>query len=402
MEEIIELFFKAANMQRWNDHIRPVELVELDKQAHKIIIAYVLAKTEEDDKDNVEIDWNQLIEKFLFEFFYRIVLTDIKPQVFHKMMKEKKENLNNFVLEKVGFKLSNFNEDFGKRFEKYVNFNKESKEDRIIRAAHYLATNWEFKIIYNAGPFIYRIEETKENIENQIEDYYDLLGVQKFLLGKKLYGFVDLCGQLRFQKRWSHTPRIPETSVLGHMLVVAAISYFLTINSIEKPCNERIYNNFFGGLFHDLPEVLTKEIISPIKQSVEGLDDLIKKYERNQMEDKILPLIPKNWADELDYFTQDEFENKIRKENEILAISFDEIDKYNEDTFSPIDGELIEVADKLAAFAEAIISIQYGVKPKELRDASKSIEDVWKGKEVHGMDVSKIFGNLEELIKNNF
>jgi len=38
----LEKIFDAANMQRWNDKIRPVELRELDKQAHKMIIAYFL------------------------------------------------------------------------------------------------------------------------------------------------------------------------------------------------------------------------------------------------------------------------------------------------------------------------------------------------------------------------
>jgi hypothetical protein len=43
---ILELF-SAAAMQRWNDKIRPVELKELDKQAHKMTIAYFLGKFEE-------------------------------------------------------------------------------------------------------------------------------------------------------------------------------------------------------------------------------------------------------------------------------------------------------------------------------------------------------------------
>ena len=37
--------FDAANMQRWNDKIRPVELRELDKQAHKMVIAYLIANS---------------------------------------------------------------------------------------------------------------------------------------------------------------------------------------------------------------------------------------------------------------------------------------------------------------------------------------------------------------------
>ncbi|MDR0198900.1 MAG: hypothetical protein LBI08_04070 [Methanomassiliicoccaceae archaeon] len=42
--DLIYNMFDAANMRRWNDHLRPTELTELDKQAHKMVIAWVLAK----------------------------------------------------------------------------------------------------------------------------------------------------------------------------------------------------------------------------------------------------------------------------------------------------------------------------------------------------------------------
>jgi putative hydrolase of HD superfamily len=41
---IIDRLFEAASIQRGNDHVRPVKFTELDKQAHKMIIAYVLAR----------------------------------------------------------------------------------------------------------------------------------------------------------------------------------------------------------------------------------------------------------------------------------------------------------------------------------------------------------------------
>ncbi len=235
VEKLIERFFEAASMQRWNDHIRPVELTELDKQAHKMVIAYVIAKIEEDRKGEGHINWLNLIEGLIFEFLYRLVLTDIKPPVFHRMMVEKRNELNKHVLTELKDDLDSLNDNkFKQKFENYFSNPKNTLERRILRAAHYLATNWEFKIIYNSAPFIYGIEKTKENIENQIEDHYDLIGVQKILLGKKSYGFVDLCGQLRFQKRWAHSPRVPETSVLGHMLIVAITAYLCTIE-METP-----------------------------------------------------------------------------------------------------------------------------------------------------------------------
>ena len=387
MEEIIKLLFKAANLRRWNDHISPFELVELDKQAHKMVIVYIIAKIQE-EKD--EINWVKLIERFLFDLFYRLELTDLKPQIFHEMVSEKKDDLDSFVLDNVGSILRNFNEEFFENFKRYLDSEEESLEDKIIASAHYLATSWEFNIIYHSNSFIYGIDKTKSSIEERIEEHYELEGVKQLLLNKKIYGFIDLCGQLRFQKRWSHVPRVPETSVLGHMLMVAIISYFLTINNIKNPTDKRIYNNFFAGLFHDLPEVLTKDIISPIKRSVDGLVDLIGKYEDQMMEKEIKPLIPK-WYPDLAYLTKDEFASKIIKNGEIIKnISLEEMNKYNEDKYSPVDGEIIDFADKLSALREATASVEHGLKSDELIEAIESIKEELLIKNNFDVDIEKI------------
>lgn len=393
IEKLIERFFEAASMQRWNDHIRPVELTELDKQAHKMVIAYVIAKIEEDRKGKGHVNWLNLIESFIFEFLYRLVLTDIKPPVFHRMMAERRQELTAHVLNELKEDLDYLNDErFKQRFKNYFLRDEKTLERKILRAAHYLATNWEFKIIYHSAPFIYGIEKTKENIENQIEDHYDLIGVQKILLGKKSYGFVDLCGQLRFQKRWAHSPRIPETSVLGHMLIVAITAYLCTIKMETAPCEKRIYNNFFAGLFHDLPEVSTRDIISPIK-SAAGLEDIIKDYENERMKEEILPLIPKTWHNEMKYFTENEFENKIKEKGvPQKGIKFKELNKkYNKNEYSPIDGELIKACDKLAAFIETNLSIEYGITSRYLEEGRENIFNSYKNKVISGTDFGRIF-----------
>jgi putative hydrolase of HD superfamily len=392
-KELFERFFEAANMQRWNDHIKPVELTELDKQSHKIVLAYVIAKFEEEDR-NIKINWQSLIEGSIFEFLYRTVLTDIKPPVFHKIKQEKEKQLNEHVLKKLTPEMEGLNPEFIKNFKKYLDEPYYSNvEKRILKAAHYLATNWEFKIIYHNAPFIYGIDKTKEAIENQIEDHYDLIGVQKIMLGKKSYGFIDLCGQLRFQKRWAHSPRVPKTSVLGHMYIVAILSFLLSLQ--VNACNKRMYNNFFAGLFHDIPEVLTKDIISPVKKSVEGLEDIIKEYENLQMEEVLLPLIPTAWGQEMKYFTKNEFDNKIKDKKHGIS-SEDMNKKYNEDKYNPVDGEIIEVCDQLAAFIEATLSINYGITSKHLEQGRKSILDKYGTKKIAGIDFKKMFEYFEE------
>lgn len=387
----VDRLFDAASIQRWNDHVRPVEFTELDKQAHKMIIAYVLGKLEEDDRQ-AEVDWQQLIEGGIFEFLQRVILTDIKPPVFHKMMKEKGNEINELVFGKLKGEIRDIKGGFAEKFRCYfLDKNYSRFEKRLLMAAHYLATNWEFQIIYNAAPFIYGIDKTKEEIENQIEDHYDLIGVQKISLRKKSFGFVDLCGQLRFQQRWAQTPRVPKTSVLGHMLIVAILSHICSLE--VGACKRRLYNNFFAALLHDLPEVLTRDIVYPVKSSVEGLDEIIKTYEKIHLEEKILPLLPSSMRDEICYFLEDEFQNKVLRNGEVVkpVPIEDMLSRYNEDVYSPVDGEVIRICDKLAAFIEASLSIGHGIKSHHLEEARKLNYEQYKGQTRGEIDFGSLF-----------
>jgi putative hydrolase of HD superfamily len=388
---LIARLLEAASIQRWNDHVRPVEFTELDKQAHKSIIAYVLGKLEEYER-KVTIDWRRLIEGAMFEFLQRVIMTDIKPPVFHKMMSEKGDQINELVLRKLHDDIITVKGDFFGKLESYL-FNKDYSrfEKRLLRAAHYLATNWEFQIIYHTAPFVYGIDRTKEEIENQIEDHYDLIGVQKISLRKKSFGFIDLCGQLRFQQRWAQSPRVPKTSVLGHMLIVAMLSYLCSVEI--DACDKRLCNNFFAGLLHDLPEVSTRDIVSPVKSSVEGLDDIIKGYEKLHLEERILPLLPSAMREEIRYFLDDEFTNKVtdggttRKD----IPQEDMMSLFNEDRFSPVDGQIIRACDKLAAFIEASLSIQHGIKSRNLEEGKEYIYEKFKGERIGLINFGQLF-----------
>ncbi len=388
--ELLELLFEAASIQRWNDHNRPEHFTELDKQAHKMIYAYVLGRFEETDR-GAAVEWCTLIEGFLFEYLHRIVLTDIKPPVFHRLMAEKGVQLNEWVFEKLKDRLGPLEGGFFERMKEYLHDDAaDSLEKKILRAAHYLATNWEFRLIYHLNAGIYGLEETRRDIENQLEEYYDLAGVQKINLNKKTGHFLDLVGQLRFQQRWAQTPRLPKTSVLGHMLIVAALSYFCSLEI--GAAAQRRKNNFFGGLFHDLPEVLTRDIISPIKQSVEGLDELIKEIEQRQMEERIYPLLPASWHREIKFFAENEFAGKILQDGRVQFVSSAEINEhYNEDHFAPLDGEIIRACDRLAAHMETYLSISYGIKSPHLKEANRELYETYRGTSVAGIDFGRLF-----------
>ncbi len=348
-----------------------VDLVELDKQAHKFIIAYFIAKLEED------VNYTHLIEAGIFEFLRRVVVTDIRPDVFRKALKQKGKELNIWVINKLAPSLKDIDDGaFLAKFERFLSDETLYKKERfILKAASYLSTKWEFSIVYQTSQFLNGIDEVKKEVEEEIEDYYELIGVRKIALNKKLAKVIDLSGRLRFQKRWAQTPRIPETSVLGHMLTVAIFSYFYSIK--VNACEKRLENNFFTALFHDLPEALTRDIISPVKYSVDELSDLIAEYEISKIEDDILPNVPENIKDEFKYILglydgkKDEFSNKIIVDNKIKIV--ESLAPYNENRYEAIDGLALKQCDKLSAFVEASLSISHGIKSKELINGKKQI-----------------------------
>ncbi len=390
--KIIDSIFSAASIQRWNDYPRMVDLVELDKQAHKFIIAYFIAKLEED------VNYTHLIEAGIFEFLRRVVVTDIRPDVFRKALKQKGKELNLWVVNKLAPSLKDIdNGVFLAKFERFLSDETLYKKERfILKASSYLSTKWEFGIVYQTSQFLNGIDEVKKEVEEEIEDYYELIGVRKIALNKKLAKVIDLSGRLRFQKRWAQTPRIPETSVLGHMLTVAIFSYFYSIK--VNACEKRVENNFFTALFHDLPEALTRDIISPVKYSVDELSELIAEFEISKIEDDILPNVPDTLKEEFKYILglyngkKDEFLNKIIVDNQVQIV--DSLALYNENRYEAIDGLALKQCDKLSAFVEASLSISHGIKSKELVNGKKQI--LASLQNIDGVDFKAIAEEIDE------
>lgn len=389
---LILKIFDAANMQRWNDKIRPVELRELDKQAHKMVIAYVLGKFEE---DRPGFDWIEVIEGGLFEFLQRLVITDLKPQIFYEIEKdrEKYRQLNEWVYSRLSSVISPLGEDFGARFRAYFGTKDDTPGKRVLRAAHFYATKWEFDIIERANPGGYEIADIKKDLQARQEMYADLRGVRELALYERYRNFVDLCGQLRFQLRWSHLHRVPKTSVLGHMLTVAVFTYLFSLEI--GACRLRRINNYLTGLFHDLPEVLTRDIISPVKKSVEGLEELIKGYEKERMDREVYALIPGAWHKEMRLFTEDEFGNIVTVDGRTVRTTPAEINaSYNEDRFSPRDGEIVKAADDLAAFVEAYLGLENGIRSAELEESKGILRQKYRRTNVGGVNIGEIYADF--------
>lgn len=394
-KELLETIYDSASMQRWNDKIRPVELRELDKQAHKMIIAYVIGKLEEEQQG---FSWIEIIEGGIFEFLQRLILTDLKPQVFNEIKRDKAQyrRLNEYVVKKLENIISPIKKDFYKRFKSYFLSPKDNINKRVLDAAHFYATKWEFDIIEHINPHGFEIPQIRRRLEEDLERHYNnLSGLKQLELHVNLRNFVDLCGQLRFQQRWGNIYMVPRTSVLGHMLIVAMLGYLfsLELNASKK----RGINNYFTGLFHDLPEVLTRDIISPVKRAIKGLERMIRQYEKRHMEEEVYKLLPPDWYPQFKMFTENEFKSVVTIDGNIEEKTSREIQKsYNRDKYNPRDGELIRAIDDLAAYIEIYLAIRNGIGSPRLEQAKKDLENKYRdrGFKVGGVDFSAIYADF--------
>jgi putative hydrolase of HD superfamily len=330
-------------------------------------------------------------------------MSDIKKPVYRKIRSQHPgvfKDVSNWVYEQ-------FESLFPKNsirleFREYLENNEylDPLSQGILSAAHIYATSWEFRVIRNADPNSPRIQKINQELHDEIKSYQDLTGIKKLLNKESISEFIDLVGQLRFQTRWSQTPRIPATSVLGHAMMVAVLTYLFSREKEIGACDERIMNNFFGGLFHDLPEALTRDIISPVKGAAPELPGVISKIEQELVNKELYPLLPVDWHMDFKYFTEKEFKSKIRENGEIKMHNSDEINKsYNEDKFKPYDGEIIKACDHLAAFVEAYVSCQTGIRTHHLEKAIIDIARIYNNKEskeknkniVAGIDFGSIY-----------
>lgn len=395
--------FEGFSIQRWNDLIRPFDMVEMDKAAEKMVLAYIIGKFEE-NKGN-KIDWIWIIYASLFDLLKKIALCDIKAPIQQMLKKEYPEEylrLNEWVLNQYKSLLSDeklfskFTIYFGQNAGSFSIPDELKTTVRVYRAAHKFSSIRELQMISVVNEKE-RLGSIDKELQAEIQPYLDLEGLQKLITHQKAFDFLLKIEQLRFQTRWNQTPRVPQTSVLGHCFFVAIMTLLLGRESNPKMCERRIINNFFSALFHDLPEAVTRDIISPVKQATDDLPNIVKKIENEIVNKELVPLMEDFFVQEIIDFTSDEFSNRIKNTNgNVVNVSWEELnEKYNEDKFFPIDGKLVRIADHLSALMEADISIKHGITSIHLQNGRDGLLYSYKEDEVvNGINVYNLFYDI--------
>lgn len=398
----VHKIFEGFSIQRWNDLIRPFDIVEMDKAGEKMVIAYIIGKFEENR--GVFVDWNWIVYASLFDLLKKIALCDIKAtvqQILKTDYRDEYLKLTDWVLKQYE-PIIDDNELFS-QFKIYLGQKagavpipeQSVSASRILSAAHKYATMRELQMLTVVNE-PERLENINTEILSVLQTYLDLPGLQMLMTRQRSFDFIMKIEQLRFQTRWNQTPRIPKTSVLGHCFFVAVMTLLLCRRNPVPMCRRRIVNNFFCALFHDLPEAVTRDIISPVKQATDGLPKIVKRIEDDVVQRELVPLMEPFFIDDVMYFIREEFSNRVIIDGKTVEVSWTELnEKYNEDHFSPIDGRLVRISDHLSALMEADISIKHGITSPHLELGRDGILNAYpEDSVVNGLSVGKFFRRL--------
>lgn len=401
-KKLILKIFEGFSIQRWNDLIRPFELVEMDKAGEKMVLAYIIGKYEENK--GKKIDWNWMIYASLFDLLKKIALCDIKAPVQQMLRKEFPSEylrLNEWVLNQ--YKSLIQDEELFSKFTIYIgqktgSFSIPSNlQDTIhvYNAAHKYSTIRELEMLSVVNEKE-RLENIKKSLEMEIQSYLDLTGLQKLMTHQKIFDFVLKIEQLRFQIRWNQTPRIPKTSVLGHCFFVAIMTLLLGRESNPDMCEQRVINNFFSALFHDLPEAVTRDIISPVKQATDDLPNIVKKIEDEIVSKELIPLMESFFVDEVLYYISDEFSDRIQFNRHSKTVSWEDLNNtFNSEEYMPVDGRLVRICDHLSALLEADISIKHGTTSSHLTGGRNGMLEHYKSAGIiSGINVNDFFNSV--------
>ena len=397
--------FEGFSIQRWNDLVRPLDLVEMDKAGEKMVLAYIIGKFEENKGKYV--DWKWIIYASLFDLLKKIALCDIKAPVQQMLKREYPAEfmrLNEWVLNQYKSLLND--DDLFSQFTIYIGQKAGSipvSEDkllsmRIYSAAHKFSTMRELEMLSVVNEKV-RTEKIETELKAEIQPYLDLEGLQMLMTHQNAFDFLLKIEQLRFQTRWNQTPRVPATSVLGHSYFVAVMTLLLGREIDVKMCDRRIINNFFSALFHDLPEAVTRDIISPVKQATDDLPNIVKKIEDEIVNKELVPLMETFFKDELIFYTSDEFSDRVLCKNGVVVkVSWEDLNaKYNSDEFNPVDGRLVRIADHLSALMEADISIKHGITSEHLESGRDGMKKIYpEGEIVSGINVNELFKTITD------
>lgn len=275
---------RLNNIRRWTGYQTEGRYDEISKQALNWIICFVWATSVEGK--GVVVKWERFPKIAIYRAIQKGFVNYDVPEYILKEICEMggldfEETFRKVTFEIIAEKL---NPDAAE----WISTGEATLEENIYKASTKIATLLELNEVQKHvnGEYWDNHQEIIKSLAKYSEiPFYEELTNTK---GNYFKLFKEI-SKLRNQNRWAAYSYNVECSVLGHLFDTAIFAYLM---ALEKGAKEReATKHFFIGLFHDVPEVFTRDIPSPIKDKIPGFRELTEQYEMLMMEQNVYPYV---------------------------------------------------------------------------------------------------------------
>lgn len=179
---------------------------------------------------------------------------------------------------------------------------KKARIENLIKFAQYQTALIEIEPNEKAFPENEGYKTKKEEINNKIQG---IGGVSEFQNAyAELKGYIFTIRNLKHVRRWNRTNRTIESSVLAHTFLVSILAVIFS----EK-CKQDVkttdgvdfsYHAVLLALFHDVPEMLTGDIITPVKTIIARHDPKLLENMEEDLCKKLQKTLPERIQDDIE------------------------------------------------------------------------------------------------------
>ena len=271
-----------------------------------LFIAYL-----EEEETWKKIDILYLMKKILFTSFADLILSDINSgtkgyikKLDNQIFDELYEKAYSYFLDSEAPQVlkDDFNDILHEKNKKL--------EDQIFLAAKKYVGYFECKTNEKVFSEMYEVPLIElEKSLNKLSG--ELWWLQKILDTPNYEKYLAHIYRLSFSMRWNQYQRTAPISVMSHKVVVVYLSYIIATVGNEYKEDNDLKEMMLRAIYHDVPEVITWDIITPTKKAVPGFEDLLEEVEKTMMDDYLFWYIPDEYKKYLSPYILHPFEWEV-------------------------------------------------------------------------------------------
>ncbi len=330
---------RGLSMKRWNNFPRIEDVSHLDNVWFVMHVALFLAYLEE--KQGHKIDREFLLKRIIFNSFSSLILSDISSwtrdyilKIDDKIFKEIESKAFSFILDWEA------PEYLKNDIKTTLNNTDKELELSIIEASKKYAWFIECKINEKVFWDIYEVPLSQ--IHLSLEDKRkDLVSLDMLLKNDNYKKYLTHIRRLSHSMRWMWQTRIFPISVMSHLIVITFISYIIWKIENDLWANYNIEELMLRSIYHDIPEAITWDIITPTKKAVKWFEEVLEQVEINMMDDYIFSYVDLEYKNQVFDFMLKPFEWelwKVAKQADMLSALFEA--KIERDFWAKVFGDI--------------------------------------------------------------